>query len=156
MADAMFVTIMHTRDTLERAKRKYEAVTAPQRRPADRFVAGDKVLLSTKNLNLKIEARKLMCKFVGPFEVLQPPVKATNPNVVWLKMPPTFKIHMPVNLKDVKRYTSRPNEFGGPTETMPEPIVLDGAECFEVEEVLAERDHQRLWALSSAGEMDRR
>ena len=26
---------------------------------------------------------------------------------------------------------------------MPEPIVLDGAECFEVEEVLAERDHQR-------------
>ena len=143
MADAMFATIMHTRDTLERAKRKYEAVTAPQRRPADRFVAGDKVLLSTKNLNLKIEARKLMCKFVGPFEVLQPPVKATNPNVVWLKMPRTFKIHMPVNLKDVKRYTSRPNEFGGPTETMPEPIVLDGAECFEVEEVLAERDHQR-------------
>ena len=53
---------------------------------------------------------------------------------------------MPVNLKDVKRYTSRPNEFGGPTETMPEPIVLDsydGAECFEVEEVLSERDHQR-------------
>ena len=26
---------------------------------------------------------------------------------------------------------------------MPEPIVLDGAECFEVDEVLAERDYQR-------------
>lgn len=49
--------------------------------------AGDLVLLSTKNLNLKIAARKLLCKFVGPFEVLAPPEHATNPNVLWLKTP---------------------------------------------------------------------
>ena len=58
-------------------------------------------------------------------------------------MPRSFKIHMPVNLKDVKRYHTRPDKLGGSAEVMPEPIVLDGAECFEVEEVLAERDHRR-------------
>ena len=82
------------------------------------------MLLSTRNLNLKLEARKLTCKFVGPFEVREPSTKASNPNVVWLNVPRAFKIHMPVNLKDVKRYKTRPHELGGPEEVMPEPIVL--------------------------------
>ena len=107
------------------------------------FAPGDKVLLSTRNLNLKLEARKLTCKFVGPFEIREPPTKASNPNVVWLKVPRAFKIHMPVNLKDVKRYKTRPHELGGPEEVMPEPIVLDGVDCWEVEEVLAEREHRK-------------
>jgi len=66
LADAMFATITHTRDTIERAKRKYEKETAGSRRPAQVFNAGDQVLLSTKNLNLKVVARKLTSKFVGP------------------------------------------------------------------------------------------
>ena len=78
-------TLTHARDALERAKRQYERI---KRRAAERFQVGDLVLLSTKNLNLKIAARKLLCKFVGPFEVLAPPEHATNPNVMWLKTPP--------------------------------------------------------------------
>ena len=142
MADAMFATIVHTRDALERSKRQYELATAWKRRPSDVFAAGDLVLLSTKNLNLKMEARNLTCKFVGPFEVRDPPDNATNPNVVWLKVPRAFKIHMPVNLKDIKRYKLRPDQLGCPEEVMPEPIVLDGVDCWEVEEVLAEREHR--------------
>ena len=95
------------------------------------------MLLSTKNLNLKIAARKLLCKFVGPFEVLAPPEHATNPNVLWLKTPRQFKIHMPVNVKDIKRYHRRDDDVGGPPEQMPEPIVIDGEDCYEVEAVLA-------------------
>jgi len=143
MTNAMFATITHTRDTLERAKRKYEKDNAGKRRPADNFKAGDKVLLSTTNLNLKMAARKLTSKFVGPFQVLQPPAQATNPNVVWLQIPRVFKIHMPVNVKDVKRYKTRPDDLGGPDDEAPEAIVVDGEERFEVEEVLAEREHRR-------------
>ena len=99
-------------------------------------------MLSTKNLNLKVEARKLLCKWIGPFDVLPYPDKATNPNVLYVKIPRVFKIHMPINLKDIKQYHYRPDHLGGPPDSMPEPIILDGAECFEVEEVLAERHHR--------------
>ena len=128
---------------MERAKRQYEKATAIKRRPAEKFQSGDKVLLATKNLNLKINTRKLLSKFVGPFEVLPPPQGATNPNVVYLKAPRQFKIHMPVNVKDVKRYKVRDDDLGGPTEVMPEPIVIDGEDCYEVEAVLAERTHKK-------------
>jgi len=145
LVDAMFATITHTRDTIERAKQKYEKENAGLRRPAEVFNAGDQVLLSTKNLNSKVVARKLTSKFVGPFKILAPPAHATNPNVVWLQVPRAFKIHMPNNLKDVKpeRYHSRPARLGGPVNETVEPIIVHGEERFEVEEVLAERMHHR-------------
>ena len=142
-ADAMFATITHTRDALERAKRKWEIDNAGARRPAEVFATGDKVLLSTKNLTLKVTARKLTSKFVGTFVVMEPPAHATNPNVVWLQVPRAFKIHMPINLKDVKRYHSRPAALGGPDNEVPEAIEEDSEDHFEVEEVLAEREHHR-------------
>ena len=46
---------------------------------------------------------------------------------------------MPINLKDVKRYNSRAARLGGPANETVEPIIVDGEERFEVEEVLAER-----------------
>ena len=138
-ADAMFATIAHTRDTLERAKRKYNTQLAKRRRKSEIFHAGDRVLLSTKNLNLKHAKRKLTSKFVGPFNVLNAPSKATNPNVVWLQTPRALKIHMPINVKNIRRYKDRPPELGGPANLVPEPLIVDGHEAYEVEEILAER-----------------
>ena len=65
MADAMFATLKHTRDVMERAKRPYNKVLAQRRRTSEVFAAGDKVLLATKNLKLKVDARKLTSKWVG-------------------------------------------------------------------------------------------
>ena len=84
------------------------------------------MLLSTKNLNWKVVVRKLTSKFVGLFKILAPPAHATNPNVVWLQVPRAFKIHMPINLKDVERYHSRPARLGGPANETVEPIIVDG------------------------------
>ena len=138
-ADAMFATITHTRDMLERAKRKYNKQLAKRRRTTDVFQAGERVLLSTKNLNLKYAKRKLTSKFVGPFKVLQAPEKATNPNVVWLQTPQALRIHMPINVKNIRRYKERPPELGGPANFVPEPLIVEGHEAYEVEEILAER-----------------
>jgi len=77
---------------MEQAKRKYEEETAGSRRPAEIFTARDGALLSTKNFNLKEVSRKLTSKFGGPFKILALPAHATNPNVVWFKVPRVFKI----------------------------------------------------------------
>ena len=140
MADAIFAAITHTRDAMQRAKQTYEK--QGRRGALEQYQAGDKVLLSTSTLNLRVRG-KLTSKFVGPFEVLPPPAHATNPNVVWLKVPRTFRIHMPINVKEIKRYISREADLGGPPEEPPEPIVVDGADHWEVECVLAERTKDR-------------
>lgn len=126
-----------------KAKRKYENDNKGTRRPAERFQEGDKVLLLTKNLDWKIQAHKFTSKFLGPFFVMAPPAKATNPNMVWLRVPKAFKIHMPIKLKDIKRCHSRSDENGGPDNEIPETLVIDGEEHFEVKEILAEREHRR-------------
>ena len=143
MADAIFATITHTRDAMQRAKRAYEK--QGRRGAREQYLPGDKVLLSTSTLNLCVRG-KLTNKFVGPFEVLPPPAHATNPSVVWLKVPRTFRIHMPIHVKEIKRYISRDADLGGPPEEPPEPIVVDGVDHWEVECVLAEetKDRQRL------------
>ena len=71
--------------------------------------------------------------------MLQAPEKATNPNVVWLQTPQALKIHMPINVKNIRRYKERPPELGGPANFVPEPLMVDGHEAYEVEEILAER-----------------
>jgi hypothetical protein len=47
---------------------------------------------------------------------------------------------------EIKRYISREADLGGPPEEPPESIVVDGADHWEVECVLAERTKDRLRA----------
>ena len=69
-ANAIFAAITHTRDAMQRAKQTYEK--QGRRGALEQYQAGDKVLLSTSTLNLRVRG-KLTSKFVGPFEVLPPP-----------------------------------------------------------------------------------
>jgi hypothetical protein len=103
------------------------------------LVEGDLVLLSTRNLRLKYPHAKLLTKFVGPFEVLQPPEHSNkNPNSVWLNTPNTLRIHMSVNVKDVRRYISRPPHLGGtPDIDVSLPVTVDGYDMWEIQSLLA-------------------
>ena len=138
--DALFATLLHTRDSLERAKRKYETQLRKRRRESPKYAIGDRVLLSTKDLNLRHSARKLTCRFVGPFTVIAPQNRTgvINPNCVYLEVPSTLRIHMPVNVKSIKPYFARPAELG-PVDEVPQPLHSQGRELWEVEEILAER-----------------
>ena len=133
----MFATIAHTRDALECAKCKYEQDMEGKWRKVDTFHLGVKVLLATRNLRLHFNSRNLLSKFVGPLEVHSPPAHCTNPNVVYVKMTRNLRVHQPLNVKDVKRYHSRPADLGGSPAEMPEPLIVDG-DLYEVEAVLAE------------------
>ena len=111
------------------------------RRRVDPMTEGDMVFLSTKNLRLKFVHVKLLPKFVGPFEIVKSPSNSNrNPNNVWLKTPKELKIHVPINIKDVRRYIARPQHLGGvPSLDAPLPLVEDGYSKWKVETVLSTR-----------------
>ena len=131
-ADAMIVTIAHTRNALERAKRKYEQDMEGNWHKVDTFQPGDKLLLATRNIRLHFNSRKLLFKFVGPLEVRPPPAHCTNPNVVYMKVPRNLRIRQSINVKDIKRYHSRPADLGGSPEEMPEPLIVTRRICMRL------------------------
>ena len=143
LADAIFSTITHTRDEVEKARRKYEREMRKGRKVSQKFAAGDRVMLSTKFLNLQFGTKKLVCRYAGPFKVVEPPAHSTNPNVVWLDLPKSLRVHMPINIANVKPFVPRTEDLGGPQEEPPEPVIIDGQECHEVEAILAEREVRR-------------
>ena len=145
MADRCFAIFTRARDCLEASKLRTERALAAQRRAVPQIVEGDLVLLSTRNLRLKYPHVKLLPKFVGPFEVLQQPENShKNPNNVWLKTPNTLHIHMPINVKDVRRYIARPQHLGGaPDIDVPLPVTVDGYDLWEIQTLLAMRTDKK-------------
>ncbi|GJP70425.1 hypothetical protein CLOP_g1368, partial [Closterium sp. NIES-67] len=67
------------------------------------FEVGDKVLLSTKNIRLKIPgARKLFPRWIGPFEVIQ----RVGVVAYKLKLPKTLQIHNVFHVSLLNKYIS--------------------------------------------------
>jgi hypothetical protein len=74
------------------AAQQRQKAFADQRRVERTFKVGDKVLLSLKYLKLKHSktSRKLLPKWIGPFEVVQVVVR---PVAYELKMNPGWRVH---------------------------------------------------------------
>ncbi|GJP33550.1 hypothetical protein CLOM_g18077 [Closterium sp. NIES-68] len=98
------------------------------------FEVGDKVLLSTKNIRLKIPgARKLFPQWIGPFEVIQ----RVGVVAYKLKLPETLQIHNVFHVSLLNKYIAE-------GKYLPPPTIVLGEELFyEVERVLMHRDRQR-------------
>jgi hypothetical protein len=126
---------------LEVSKLRMEKMLTVKRRRTDPMMPGDIVLLSTKKLRVKFTHVKLVPKFVGPFEIVNPPPNINrNPNNIWLKTSKELKIHMLINIKDVRRYIARPQHLVGVSSfDTPLPLVEDGYIKWEVETVLVTR-----------------
>jgi hypothetical protein len=94
---------------------------------------GDRVLLSTKNIDIKHGAgsRKLLPKFVGPFSV----IKQVNPVA--------FKLDLPANMRKLHPVFHasllRPYRDSGRVQPPPPPIEIEGDLEYEVEQVLDHR-----------------
>jgi hypothetical protein len=91
---------------------------------------GDKVLLSTKYLNLKHSKKygKLLPKWIGPFEVVQ----VMEPVAYKLKMNPGWRVHPVFHISLLEPY----RESG---RVQPPPPPIEGALEYEVESIL---EHQ--------------
>lgn len=126
--------ISAARDCLLKSQ-AYNADTQASNFQTPNFQVGDMVLLSTKNLNLKLPSKKLQPLWLGPLKILQ----IRGPNTVLVEVPPRLSQLEPLqNVQHLKPYKSRPDSLGPQKITLP-PEIVDGCEEYEVEEILAHR-----------------
>lgn len=126
---------------LARAKQCIQAAQSRQKRFADehrrelQFSIGDKVLLSTKNINLLLTKHKatntvkLLPRWMGPFTVLR-----KFGNVAYeLQLPPHMRVHPVFHVSLLKAFI--PDGKAPP----PVPEMQDGKLQFQVEAILAHK-----------------
>ena len=105
---------------------------------ASEYKVGDKVWLSTKNLNVDWPSPKLTEPQLGPYEI----VKIISLNAVKLKLPALFKIHNVINVSRICPYHP---PVAGQSIIPPEPVTVEGTPEYEVEEIMDSRlKHDKL------------
>jgi hypothetical protein len=119
------------RKLLIAAQQRQKAFT-DKRRVEQVYKASDKVLLSTKYLNLKHSKRncKLLLKWIGPFEVVQ----VVGPVAYKLKMNPGWRVHPVFHVSLLELYRE-----DGRVQPPPPPIEMEGALEYKVESILEHR-----------------
>ncbi len=114
------------------AAQQRQKVFADQKRKEISFSVGDKVLLSTKYLNLKHSEtnRKLLPKWIGPFEVVQ----VVGPVAYKLNMNPGWRVHPVFHVSLLEPYRD-----SGRVQPPPPPIEMEGTLEYEVDTILDHR-----------------
>jgi hypothetical protein len=135
-ASAAFVerlqsSLSFARKCLITAQQRQKAL-ADKRRVDQVYNVGDKVLLGTRYLNLKHSetSRKLLPKWIGPFEV----VHVVGPVAYKLKMNPGWRVHPVFHVSFLEPYREDVR-----VQPPPPPIEMEGALEYEVESILEHR-----------------
>lgn len=108
-----------------------------KRSPAPEYAVGQKVWLSTRDLPVKVENRKLASRFVGPFAVQE----VVNPVAVKLVLPGSLRVHPVFHVSRVRPV--RECELMPPSDLPPPARVVDGGPAFTVERILRSRRRGR-------------
>jgi hypothetical protein len=114
------------------AAQQRQKAFADKNRVEKTLKVGDKVLLSTKYLHLKYSKkfRKLLPKWIGPFEVVQ----VVGPVLYKLKMNPGWRVHPVFHVSLLETYRE-----SGRVHPPPPPFEMEGALEYEVESILEHR-----------------
>jgi len=95
-------------------------------------------MLSTKDLVFKEKpAKKLMKRFVGPYEIEE----VVSKNVVKLKLLPSMRIHPVVNVSRIMRYRE---PVKGQRIKELKPVEVEEVEEWEVKKILNKR---KIWGV---------
>jgi hypothetical protein len=132
--------IARARVALAQAQQRQKAYADAKKLPVPSFTVGQKVLVSTENLNLSFTGRtstKLASRYLGPF-----PVKRVLSDVAYeLALPATIKCH-PVFHVSLLRLYNESEEFPRADPAPPPVTVVDGQPYFEVEAVVGHYPHK--------------
>ena len=143
LAPAMLQSL---RDNIAIAKQHLLAAQERQSKEANKsrrqheFNVGDKVMVSTENMNVGERARKLVAKYAGPHKIIAHPTA----NTYELELPPELRrIHPVFNSSLLKSFKEDNVRFvNRPQVTLPPPIVDEGEEKWTVEAIQAFRVRQ--------------
>jgi hypothetical protein len=131
--DRILESISRAKSLLNAAQQRQKAFADRGRRESELEV-GAKVLLSTKYLQLKNPgARKLLPKWIGPFEILE----RVGQVAYRLDLLDSLKIQPVFHLSLIQPYRS-----DGRVQPPPPPIELEDGLEYEVERILAHRDRK--------------
>jgi len=120
---------------LSKAQEDMKRYMDRHRGEVEEYKVEDLVLLSTKDLKYQMVGRrteKLTERFVGPYKVKS--IVLTN--AIELELPSTVRIYLVVNVSRVRRYTS---QVEGQKKEMPQPMVIEEEEEWEVEKIMNKR-----------------
>lgn len=124
---------MRAKQLLAEAQQRQKAYADRNRREVTLKV-GDKVLLSTRNLQLKNKGtKKLLPKWVGPFVITQ----CVGSVAYKLQLPQNLKVHPVFHVSLLREYRS-----DGRRQPPPVAIETEDGPYFEVESVLDHRDRK--------------
>ena len=88
---------------LKRLQKKMEKYLNRNRKEAEKYKIGDKVLISTKDFSVELMKRatkKLTQKYIGPCMVK----KIVLENIVELELPVSLRVHLVVNIRRIVKY----------------------------------------------------
>ena len=128
------------RKHIEQAQRR-QAKYADQHRREREFAVGDQVLLSTEHLRMvgaDTRTPKFSFKYLGPFRIK----RIVNANAYELDLPVQLRIHPVFNVNRLKSYrdgSAFPDRPRPDTRPPPEITLADGAEQYEIENIMARR-----------------
>ena len=133
--------LQQAKDNLQAAQKK-QAHYANKHRKKVEYKVGDKVLLSTANLNNEHRAPKLLPRFVGPFPI----VRCVNDVSVELQLPPSLsRLHPTFHVSKLKRWVGdTSSQFPGRSQDLapPPPVYHDGEQKWEVDKVVKKRSRK--------------
>uniref|UniRef100_A0A3P9LBR3 Gypsy retrotransposon integrase-like protein 1 n=1 Tax=Oryzias latipes TaxID=8090 RepID=A0A3P9LBR3_ORYLA len=115
-----------TRQSLLRATQRAKTSADRRRSPAPPYAPGQEVWLSTKDLPLHTESRKLSPRFIGPFIV----DSVINPASVKLRLPRSMKVHPVFHVSRLKPVVSSP--LCPPSGPPPPARLVDGHPVYTV------------------------
>ena len=125
------------RQQLTLAQHKYKQSYDAHIKEAPAFKIGDLVWLSRRNITTTRPSQKLDYKRLGPFRISE--IVGESKSAFKLELPARMRIHPVFHVSLLTPYHA--NTIPGRTQPPPPPIIVDGFEEFEVEEILDSRIH---------------
>ena len=126
------------RGALVRSQEEMKRQVDRNRKEAEEYRVGDKVLISTKDFSAELMKRvmkKLTEKFIGPYVVK----KIVLENAVELELPASLKVHLVVNVRRLVKYRE---QVEGQKKIPPPPVKVAGEKEYEVEEILDKQERR--------------